>query len=492
MSAPIAASAPTPVPPIVKGWCPGALRPMATGDGLLVRLRVSGGALSADRLHAVATLARAHGNGLVDLSQRANLQLRGVTEATLPALLDALDRLGLLDPNPDAEAVRNVIAPPLAGLAPAPVDGTRLVRALEAALVARAALHALPDKVGFLVDDGGPVSLVDVATDIRLDARPDGTVRIALGGTAATAETAAVVPASDAVETALACAHAFLMLRHRCTPPARRMHDLVRQLGMSAVESAARAFRPTPSGFAAPSTEAPTHPSPQGKVDRREAAGRKGLSSPLKDHHREAMGRRDSSPSAASEPPISAAPAPLSGPALLGAHPFFLGVGAPFGRLTADQLDILAANAPAGVRLTPYRLVLLPGAEPSALATLAAAGLIVSPDDARLAVAACPGAPACPSGQADTRALAEALAPLARRVAAAGVTLHVSGCPKGCARPAPTAVVLVGRDGRYDGLHDGRADSAPAAAGLDPAGAADFLSRAIQARAIQTDKEGRS
>lgn len=179
--------------------------------------------------------------------------------------------------------------------------------------------------------------------------------------------------------------------------------------------------------------------------------------------------------------------APLSGPALLGARPLFLGVGAPFGRLTADQLDALAAHAPGGVRLTPFRLVLLPGAEPSALPVLAAAGLIVAPDDPRLAVAACPGAPACPSGQAETRTLAESLAPLARRMAPSGVTLHVSGCPKGCARPAATAVVLVGRDGRYDGLHDGRADSAPEITGLDPVGAADFL-----ARAIQTQKEGRS
>ena len=30
----------------IKGWCPGALRPMQSGDGLVVRIRPRGGRLS--------------------------------------------------------------------------------------------------------------------------------------------------------------------------------------------------------------------------------------------------------------------------------------------------------------------------------------------------------------------------------------------------------------------------------------------------------------
>ena len=70
-----------------KGWCPGALRPMPSGDGLLVRLRLSGGALSADLARQISRLASRHGNGAIDLTQRANLQLRGVRDETLPALI---------------------------------------------------------------------------------------------------------------------------------------------------------------------------------------------------------------------------------------------------------------------------------------------------------------------------------------------------------------------------------------------------------------------
>ena len=128
-----------------KGWCPGALRPMQTGDGFLVRLRLTGGIVSPARAQAIAGLALRFGNGLIDLTQRANLQLRGVREVDLPALTRALDGLRLTDANAEAEAVRNVIASPLAGLDPTAVLDIRpVVAALEARLSGDAALHALP------------------------------------------------------------------------------------------------------------------------------------------------------------------------------------------------------------------------------------------------------------------------------------------------------------------------------------------------------------
>lgn len=34
--------------PIIQGWCPGALRPMASGDGLVVRIRLPGGRMTPD------------------------------------------------------------------------------------------------------------------------------------------------------------------------------------------------------------------------------------------------------------------------------------------------------------------------------------------------------------------------------------------------------------------------------------------------------------
>src|SRR6476646_7245438 len=92
-----------------KGWCPGALRPMLSGDGWLVRLRITGGMVTAPLARAIAACARDFGNGLIDLSSRANLQLRGVRDETRDPLALRLQHLGLLDDAPEAESIRNVI-----------------------------------------------------------------------------------------------------------------------------------------------------------------------------------------------------------------------------------------------------------------------------------------------------------------------------------------------------------------------------------------------
>ena len=65
----------------IQGWCPGALRPMASGDGLVLRVRAPNGRLEPDQARRIAELARRHGNGLIDLTSRANLQLRGLDDA---------------------------------------------------------------------------------------------------------------------------------------------------------------------------------------------------------------------------------------------------------------------------------------------------------------------------------------------------------------------------------------------------------------------------
>lgn len=151
----------------VKGWCPGALRPMEAGDGLMLRIRPHGSRLTAAQARALADLAGTYGNGLIDLGTRAHVQLRGIRAADLPALHGVLAGMGLLDTDPAAEARRNVLTTPVwAG-----GETLRLAAALEAAL---AEGPVLPPKFGFAVDSGPAAVLGGASADIRIERAEGG------------------------------------------------------------------------------------------------------------------------------------------------------------------------------------------------------------------------------------------------------------------------------------------------------------------------------
>jgi precorrin-3B synthase len=148
----------------VKGWCPSALRPMISGDGLVVRIRPRGGRLSAVQTAGIAELAQRHGNGLLDLTGRANLQIRGVSEASHPLLIRGLDRLGLVDAELQSETQRNILVTPFWRDGD---DAPSLATELEQALAKRSL--GLPEKFGFAIDCGESRVLAQAPADIRIE-----------------------------------------------------------------------------------------------------------------------------------------------------------------------------------------------------------------------------------------------------------------------------------------------------------------------------------
>lgn len=187
--------------PKVYGWCPGALRPMMSGDGLVVRIRAPLGRLSSDQAQAVAELSLRYGNGILDVSARANLQLRGVPEQNHAPLITALQDLGLVDSDASTEARRNVLVAPFWSNE----DDTHiLAQRLSHALIQATDLP-LPGKFGFAVDTGPAPVLREIAADIRIERNDDGLVLIADG-----AETGLSVTLDSAADKALNLARWFL------------------------------------------------------------------------------------------------------------------------------------------------------------------------------------------------------------------------------------------------------------------------------------------
>jgi precorrin-3B synthase len=376
---------------------------MPAKDGLLVRLRISGGIVAAAIMRGLAQAGRDHGNGLFDLSVRGNLQIRGVRESALPALIETLDGFGLIDEDVATEAVRNVLVSPLAGLDGRSEAG-HAAKALEAMLAANKALHALPPKFSFLVDDGSGLSLGSIPADIRFDCT-GGTQSFAIGfGGDANKAIFLGHCGGDAIPgIASRLATIFLRLGSSMAEPPRRMQSLIEICGANAI------------------------------------AGEAGLF----------LG----------EPPrrcINEDPCPIGLMHFHDKHCF--GIGAAFGNLNANMLDAAAWAAEifgtGEIRLTPWRALLLPDvsqAQADAISTYCAThGFIVDREDLRLAVVACGGASSCTYGTTDTRSDALALMVSARRLCTTGVALHVSGCAKGCARQAAAPLTLIAHEGLYD------------------------------------------
>jgi precorrin-3B synthase len=424
----------------VKGWCPGALKPMLSGDGLIVRVRPRCGMLGPDQLVVLAEAAARFGSGHIDLTRRVNLQIRGVSEQTLPGLHDVIGGLGLLDPTPEAEAVRNLMISPLAGIDPAELlDVSGIASQLARRLASAPALWALPSKFGFIIDGSGSLTLANERADIRLAAIRNGTeLAVAVGlDTKSGIDWLGSVSPATAATAAIETAHAFL----EATVDGARQ----RMRGLSAERLAAirSAMRPRLDPLTLDPQKA------GGSTDRR-------------------VGLLD-----------------------LGCGRFAVGIAAPFGRVETGQLQKLAgemaAFGVAEIRLSPWRILYagVPGG-PAGNAVLEAArsvGFIVDPRDPLLRIEACPGAPACRSTSLDTRGDARRLAALLPGGGFAG-SIHVSGCAKGCAKSAAADLVLVGADGEYGIVRNGTA-------GERPARSASFAELVADPGAIFASREGR-
>jgi len=374
-----------------RGWCPSTLKPMETGDGWLVRLHPPGAKLTPGQLRRIAGLAGKRGNGLIEISARANLQIRGVTPESHPLLVARLLAEHLVDEHAGDGPQRLTLVSPLAGSDPTGlIDAIALAEQIE--LRARM-IPGLPAKLGVIVDDGGAQGLDGFAGDIRLVGIGPGRIALRLAdrlwqGPLAEAKAAATVEA---------ILRRFAALRAAAPDRIRRLRDLSSEAlaGLSTL----------------PETPAPV---------RRPRPRRAGLFDLGADGFAAVIGLPFGRCDAA----------------------------------TLDRLGAGAESDHAEIRLSPWRGLAfrhLGLARAQNLLALAGdLGLITHDDDPRLSVQACAGNPACSRAEAPAMADAAVLARAAADLFAQGVTLHVSGCIKSCAHPASADLTLVGLEGRYD------------------------------------------
>lgn len=158
------------IAPSHKGWCPSAYRPMTVEDGLLARIRPHMGRLTRAQALGICELAETCGNTLIEFTNRANLQIRGISRDSHPKLLEGLKHVGLLDPDPKIEKRRSILATPFWR----PGDETeQLANGLVGRLLD---LPNLPAKFGFVIDLGPELLLKDASGDIRVERSAEGLI----------------------------------------------------------------------------------------------------------------------------------------------------------------------------------------------------------------------------------------------------------------------------------------------------------------------------
>ena len=380
--------------------CPSVHVPFQTVDGALLRVRLPGGQLNAAMLRSVAEVVGWNAGSLVELTNRANLQIRGVLPGDVDRARVVLTDSGAVRANGNGDARVNVVGSPLTGIDPTEVLDVRATVAMVADLLYTEAPPGLPAKFGVIVDAGGDVHLRGRRHDLALGAVvTDGSVcfEVVLGDGLALDRAAQPVLLVDpaAVPTLVSavmtlCANgergADVLAHHGYE---QLMEHLAQDVG-----DGARLVHPT-------TIRSRWQPS---------------------------------------QIPVGVGAGWVSGTPVLG-------------RMCADDLGSLAdlADAHSGgdIRITPWRNVVLPTSDTHEVQTgLHQLHMYTDGHDPVQSVVACAGSTGCSSGTADTQAHGRALINMLRALPATTQpsSVHLSGCAKGCAGTARSTFTLIAGD----------------------------------------------
>ncbi|GAC56118.1 putative precorrin-3B synthase [Gordonia hirsuta DSM 44140 = NBRC 16056] len=194
--------------------CPGVFATHRAADGHLARIRLSGGRLSPDQLTTLALAAQDLGDGAVELTGRANVQVRGIDDDDVSAFAERLIEAGLAG-DPAHDRIRNIVVSPLAGRCGGGAQLWPAADRLGELLTASARAGDLSGRFWFGFDDGRGDVLAhhpDIVAVRLAPEEPDGPDTLAELIVAGT-PTGQVLALGDAPQAMIDLAHRFLDVR---------------------------------------------------------------------------------------------------------------------------------------------------------------------------------------------------------------------------------------------------------------------------------------
>lgn len=390
-------------------------------ESLMMRCRIAGGALDSRQLRGLAKLTADLGNGFLDLTTRANVQVRGILPAGAPEVLMRLTELGLTSQGAGADNVRNITATPTSGFDPDElIDVLPFARALHHYILRNRDLYGLPRKFNIAYDSGGAISVCADTNDIGFQAvrvsetstpnsqlstpiQPGVYFRMQLCGITGhrqfASDSGVLLTPEETLPVAAALMRVFIENGDRTNRTKARLKYLVDAWGVEKLLT---------------------------ETERK-------LTTPLRRVPLE----------------LCEVPAPKDKHGHLGIHPqndgrFYIGVLLPVGRLTVDQTVALAHIADrfgnGDLRMTVWQNLIIPNIAAEDLEAAKAAilecGLAFSATSVSGGLVACTGNRGCKYASADTKGHAIELGRYLEQTVPLDqpVNIHLTGCPHSCAQ----------------------------------------------------------
>jgi ferredoxin-nitrite reductase len=396
-------------------------------DAFMARLRIPGGFLSTHQLREIAKVAQELTSGYVQITTRANFQLRLIQPKDAPEFLRRIQAVGLHTRGAGADNIRNLTANPTAGIDPVElIDVRPLLQELGQIIINDRAFYDLPRKFNIAYDGGGLIGSVEDTNDIGVKAVTVGdevAFRIALGGAtghkAFARDLGVIVPPAEINKVVCALVRVFIAKGNRGDRKRARLKHLLEKMSLAE--------------YLAETEKLLGHQLKRSPYD---PAQLRWASQELPHSH------------------VGDFPQKQRGLN-------YVGISLPVGQVTPKQLIRLAEIADlygsGEVRLTVWQNLIIPNVADAFVATVKKAveklGLSTRQSNVASGVIACTGNRFCKYAQADTKAHAiELTRYLEKRYELdQPINIHFTGCPHSCAQHYMGDIGLLGTKVRIEG-----------------------------------------
>lgn len=402
--------------------CPGLFYATSARDGIISRIRTPGGIINSNQCMAIAELAEKLGDGYVQITNRANLQIRAIGDEISSHFLTSLQKLGLAAYTSEVDHLRNIMSSPTAGIDRRQLIDTRpLVKELDRYISSHSHLAKLPPKFSVGFDGGETVSIANLHNEILFAVRQQDSeiyfrLYLSVEKDRPPVDLGILLQVSECLPIAIALMEVYLegvhLYRKNIDNSKKpRLREILQQWGIDWYRERVSKKMSVPF--------------------RRQPVRSETIQKKVEFQYQ-----------------------------YLGIHPqgqeelSYIGLVIPLGKLEAKQMEQLAHLAEvygnSTLRLTPWQNLLIPDVPNSKISDLQTEitnlGLSYSPNHPGSALVACTGNAGCASSATDTKSHALSLAKYLeeRALLDRPINIHFTGCPKSCAQHGMSDITLLG------------------------------------------------